>query len=156
MVLSFWPFKRRLSVPVDPQRPTLLIVEEDPQASALLQGFLWELGFATRFVVDGAAALELVELSRSSPRRASGRVDVVIVDVEARRRSGLDILASVRQNGWRVPVVLTSPFVSTMLRAEVIRMGAVAILKKPLCLQELALVLNGVPFPGAAAELRAR
>jgi CheY-like chemotaxis protein len=155
MAFSFWPFRHRTvapAAPVAPDRPRLLIVEEDPQAQALLHGFLWELGFATHFVSDGAALLRVLELSRSLPSLAPGRFDLVMADVEAPRRSGLDILVTVRRNGWRTPVVLTSPFVSSMLRAEVIRMGAVAILRKPICLQELELVLQGMTFPGASSD----
>jgi DNA-binding response OmpR family regulator len=130
-----------------PCPPTLLIVEDDPQTRALLQGFLSELGFAAHFVSDGAAVLRTLEQSVSLAAQDPGRVDMVIVDLEARRRSGLDILVTVRRNRWRTPVVLTSPFVSSMLRAEVVRMGAVAILSKPVSLQELEGVLRGVVFP---------
>jgi len=146
MAFSFWPFKRPAAAPIVPGRPTLLIAEHDAQTRALLQGFLGEIGFATLFVDDGAALLRVLEASRSLPEVEHGRIDLVMADIEAPRRSGLDILATVRQNGWRTPVVLTSPFVSSMLRAEVIRMGAVAVLKTPICLQELDLVLQGMTF----------
>jgi len=141
--LSLWPFRRRGAASA-PTRPTLVIAEDEPQSRALLQGFLGEVGFGTQFVADGAALLELVERSCSSRARSRARFDVVMADVECPRRSGLDILVAVRRNGWRIPVVLTSPYVSSMLRTEVIRMGAAAILRKPLSLPELEQVLRGI------------
>lgn len=147
-VFRFWPFKRRAEVPVIACPPTLLVVEDDPQTRALLQGFLAELGFAAHFVSDGEAVLTVLEKSLSPAAQAPGRVDMVMIDLEARRRSGLDILVTVRRNRWRMPVVLTSPFVSSMLRAEVVRMGAVAILSRPVSLQELEVVLRRIVFPG--------
>jgi CheY-like chemotaxis protein len=79
-------------------------------------------------------------------------VDAVLIDVEAPGRSGLDVLATVRRKGWRIPVVLTSPYVSSMLQSEVIRTGAASILRKPLSLPELEQVLERVIVVGAAGR----
>jgi CheY-like chemotaxis protein len=61
----------------------------------------------------------------------------VIADVDLPRRSGIDILMAARGNHWDVPVVLTAADVSPVLRDELIRLGAVAVLKKPLSLPRL-------------------
>ena len=128
-------------VPRSRRHRRVLVADGDPWVRAGLEPFLSRRGFHVFFASDGKAALRCLALS-TEVRRELGRIDVVIADVDLPHRSGIDILMAARGNRWDVPVVLTGADVSPVLCDELIRLGAAAVLKKPLSLTRLEQALS--------------
>jgi len=150
-VSSLWPFGSRRPQGSAASPPTLLVADEDPRLRGLLEGYLCELGYPTLSVGDGTAVIRLLTRGRLLHRGDAGHIDAVVADVEIAGRSGIDILRAVRANHWDIPVVLTSSFLPPRLRAEAERLGAAAILDKPLSLTQLRRALAGLGAPARAA-----
>ncbi len=76
---------------------------------------------------------------------------VVVLDLGLSRfeRNGLDVLRSLRHSHPWLPVVILSAFVSSDVEAEAKRIGADAVLKKPMALPSLAQVV--IALSGARA-----
>jgi CheY-like chemotaxis protein len=133
MPFSIWPFGR----PVE-RLPslTVLIADDDPFVRAELEQFVSRRGCHAYFASDGTVAMRCLTKSRerSGP---FGRIDVVIADMDLPGRSGIDLLMAAQGNRWNVAVVLTTAMVSPPLCAELVRLGAAAVLVKPVALPEL-------------------
>jgi DNA-binding response OmpR family regulator len=76
-------------------------------------------------------ALRCLTVSRDVTREL-GPIDVVIADADLPGRSGVDLLVLAKSSQWDVEVVLMTDSISTLLRAELVRLGAAAVLTKPL------------------------
>jgi CheY-like chemotaxis protein len=94
--------------------------------------------------------IRLLTRARHLHRGDPGHIDAVVADVEIAGRSGIDILRTVRDNRWPVPVVLTSSFLPNWLRGEVLRLGAAAIVDKPFSLSRLRRALASLAGPALA------
>jgi CheY-like chemotaxis protein len=121
----------------------VLIADEDLQVRAVLEEFLGRRGCNTFFARDGTGALRCLTMSHDQTR-AIGRIDAVIADADLPGRSGIDLLMAARGNHWDVPVVLTAADVCVALRSELLRLGAAAVLIKPLSLPHVESALSSL------------
>jgi DNA-binding response OmpR family regulator len=110
--------------------PRLLIVEENRRLQAALVQLLTERALAGVLAADGTAVIRQLThaFDEGDPLTAA---DLLVVDVDSVGRSGLDILATVRERHWPVRVVLTSRSPGPSLRAAVLELGAAALLPRP-------------------------
>ena len=99
----------------------ILLVEDDPRVAEATQGLLQIIGFDTRWVGDGAAALAVVE---SDPKLALVLSDVVMPGGV----SGLDLARTLRDRRPELPVILTTGYSS--YASEVVAEGF-ALIEKP-------------------------
>ena len=78
----------------------VLVIEDDPVVSRLVEHLLIRRGFAVHVAIDGLQAQTLL---KTLPRPA-----VVVVDVMLPYVSGFELIAEIRQTpGWdRVPVIM--------------------------------------------------
>jgi CheY-like chemotaxis protein len=130
-----WPFSR----PRDSHSRhhlTVLVADSDPYVRASLESLLSRRGCRAFFASDGTGALRCLAMSRD-PSRSVGRIDLVIADADLPGRSGIDLMMMARANDWEVEVVLTSHLLRADLGVELVRLGARAVLKKPLALPEI-------------------
>jgi CheY-like chemotaxis protein len=124
-----WPFER--TRPLEPGGGlTILIADQDPCVRAELEQFVCRRGCHAFFAADGTGALRCLTMSRDMSRDF-GRIDVVIADADLPGRSGIDLLMVVKSGGWDMDVVLTTDTMSTLFSAELLRLGAAAVLPKP-------------------------
>jgi CheY-like chemotaxis protein len=146
-VLEFWPFLPRRLVP--PGRTfTVMVADQDVKVRAVLEEFLGRRGCHSFFARDGTGALRCLAMSQDQTR-AIGRIDAVIADADLPGRSGIDLLMAARGNRWDVPMVLTVVDACEALRTELLRIGAAAVLGKPLSLPLVERALSGlVPHGG--------
>jgi CheY-like chemotaxis protein len=141
-MLGLWPRAR-------PRRSTetvglrVLIADEDPYVRAELEQFVCQRGCHVYFAADGTVALRCLALARDRTRNF-GPIDVVIADADLPGRSGIDLLMAARDQDWDLRVVLTSAFVSPLLRGELVRLGAAAVLAKPISLSQLESALERI------------
>ena len=104
-------------------RPTVLIVDDDPQVRQLYEDTL-AAQFDTRVAESGERALELVD----------GDVDVVLLDRRMLGLSGGDVLLRLREAGYDMPVAMVTAVDPDF---DIIEMGFDDYILKPVSTDEL-------------------
>jgi two-component system, OmpR family, response regulator RegX3 len=119
----------------------LLVVEDDQRiAEPLIEG-LERVGFETRHVTTGAAALEMTE------------VDLVLLDLGLPDMDGLDVLRALRSKG-NIPIVVISARTDDVDRIVGLEIGADDYVTKPFVMRELvARIRTVLRRTVAAAEI---
>ena len=109
-------------------RPSLLLVDDDPGITSGLSPVLERDGFRVAVAEDGLAALAAV---------AAGDVDIVVLDVMMPGLDGRETLRRLRRDGHTVPVVLLTSVGEAAERARALDEGADDYLNKPFDVGEL-------------------
>jgi PAS domain S-box-containing protein len=125
----------------------ILVVDDEPGVCELICSFLARKEYDCRAARN---AYEAVELLRRE------EVEVVIADILMPGASGLDLLSSVRERFPKAAVVIITAVADRSLAVEALKMGARAVLTKPLDLRELEIqvdraveAVTGVSAPSA-------
>ncbi len=108
--------------------PRILIVDDDPGQTSLLDSFLRGQGFDTVPVSSGEQALAALH---------AAPVNMMISDVRMTGMSGLETLRRARQEFATLPVLLVTAYADIRDAVEAMRDGAVNYLSKPIDLDEL-------------------
>ena len=106
----------------------LLLVEDDPMIGASVQRGLRQEGHTVDWVRDGTAAELAV---------ANGVHEMILLDLGLPRKSGLDLLASLRRKGVALPVLVITARDSVADRVKGLDAGADDYLVKPFAFAEL-------------------
>ncbi|HWB75501.1 MAG TPA: response regulator [Nannocystaceae bacterium] len=117
----------------------VLLAEDDAELRGLLASVLRKQGFEVIEVEDGRRLLG--HLARCVPYGPHQSPDVIVSDVRMPGSSGLAILRGLAASTSRVPMVLMTAFPEEEMRARALGHGAVALLDKPLDLEELLRVV---------------
>ncbi|MCA3362159.1 MAG: sigma-54-dependent Fis family transcriptional regulator [Roseomonas sp.] len=112
----------------------ILIVDDEPDIRALLEGILSDEGFETRQAHDADSALAAFRARRPS---------LVILDIwlQNSRLDGLGILAAMNAEEPQVPVVMISGHGTIETAVQAIQQGAYDFIEKPFKSDRLLLVL---------------
>jgi len=113
----------------------ILLAEDDDAMRNMIQQVLTRAGHSVVALEDGFEVgdyLELVHLESGL-----GPPDLILSDVRMPGRTGLEVLAQVRARGLKCPVLLLSAFADEPTREEARRLGAQALLDKPVDMDEL-------------------
>lgn len=113
----------------------VLVVEDDLMIGASVQEGLRQDGFTADWVRDGQAA----ELAI-----ANGVYDLVLLDLGLPRKSGLDVLRTLRGGGNDVPILIVTARDAVADRVQGLDSGADDYLVKPFDLDELAARIRAV------------
>ena len=108
--------------------PHLLLVEDDPQLSAMLAGLLGEEGYVVDIAGDGQRGLHL---------GLTEEYDVMVLDRGLPAIEGLDLLGRLRRSGVHAPVLILSALGNPADRVNGLDAGAEDYLGKPFDLDEL-------------------
>lgn len=115
-------------------RTHVLLAEDDQDMRELLSLELRRAGYIVEEVSDGADLMERVA-GTESDGGATGEPlpvpDMIISDIRMPGWSGMDVLATLRQADWSMPVILITAFGDPQTHARAERLGAVALLDKP-------------------------
>ncbi len=106
----------------------VLIIEDDPQASAYLKKALDEAGHVADVAADGDTGYHMA---------ANGAHDAWIVDRMLPRRDGLSMLSQLRAEGHRTPALILSALGEVDDRVTGLRAGGDDYLTKPYAFSEL-------------------
>lgn len=106
----------------------ILVVEDDTALAAGLDYNLRRAGYDVDVVTDGAAA---IQAARATPP------DLMILDLMLPRRSGFDVLATLRRSGARFPVLILSARDGELDKIKGFDLGADDYVTKPFALGEL-------------------
>ncbi|WP_165905267.1 response regulator [Rhodovulum euryhalinum] len=104
----------------------VLVAEDNPTNQLLVQQMLETLGATATLVEDGEAAAEAL---------AAACFDLVLIDIEMPRLSGIDVIRRLRAaegDGPATPVLAITAFVLSSNRDQIYAAGADGILAKPI------------------------
>jgi two-component system OmpR family response regulator len=119
----------------NPAMPTVLLIEDDDETAAEIVAELVDRGFAVERAATGTEGLAK---ARASPR------DVMIVDRLLPGIDGLTIVATLRQERVRTPVLVLSALGAVDDRVRGLRAGGDDYLAKPFALVELVARLEAL------------
>jgi two-component system response regulator HydG len=111
----------------------ILIVDDDACHRRMLKSVLGSWGYATEEADDGRTAVAMVRGCRYA---------LVLMDIRMKTLSGLDALFEIKSLDRFIPVVLMTAYCSQKVCANALLNGAVAVLDKPLHLDEMKTVLS--------------
>lgn len=116
----------------------ILIADDDPALRTTLADALTRDGLLVEEAEDGAAALDRLFDERLP------EVDVLISDIRMPRRSGVDVLSTLRRQNKRLPVVLMTGFGDGARRTNLDPLYPLEVLEKPFDIGALREVLASV------------
>lgn len=116
--------------------PTLvLVVEDDLVSSALIEGFLTEVGYEVVTVADGADAL--LQLGRR-------HFDLLILDINIPTLTGLKVFEIMIQKQIHTPALFITGISGTEVETQSLEMGAAGFLRKPIRKEVLLPKVRGI------------
>ncbi len=113
----------------------ILIVDDDASHRFMLESVLGSWGYSTEEADDGRTAVGMVRGCRYA---------LVLMDIRMKKLSGLDALLEIKHIARCIPVILMTAYCNQKVVAKALLNGAVAVLNKPLHLDELKTVLKRV------------
>ena len=113
----------------------ILIIEDDEEMRSLLKEFLDEEGYKTDSVDNGSEAYR---------RLIKEDFDLIITDIRMPGLTGLDILPGVRKLQPEAPIIVITAFGSEEVYHKVLERGATAYLEKPIHLDHLRNLIQGM------------
>jgi two-component system, OmpR family, response regulator len=115
--------------PMTTQPPRILLVEDDGSISKILAIAMQELGVP--YHLDQAfSAEEGMELWEREP------YDLLLTDYNLRGRSGLGLVADLKQQGVAIPTILFTAHDSAQIRREARTIGVTRFIAKPFIIEE--------------------
>ena len=125
----------------------LLLIEDDSEAAKFLAKGLRESGYVVDIASDGREGLF---------RSTEGSYDLIIADRQLPHFDGLSIVAMLRKNGRRTPVLILSALGSVDDRIEGLRAGGDDYLTKPFAFGELLARIEALLRRGNLPEITTR
>ena len=126
--------------------PDILLVEDDATTAREITLELEASGYGVRHAATGEAAMECARLLKP---------DLMIVDRRLPDRDGLDVIASLKAEGVRTPMLVLSALGALNERVRGLRAGGDDYLAKPFAFVELIARIEALlRRPGEARETR--
>lgn len=116
-------------------RHSVLVVDDEPIVCHSVRRILNKRGYSVEEAFDVDAVLWKMKLSE---------YDLVILDLKMPKRSGLEVLRSIRRLYPKVPVIMISGYASIENAVEATRLGASNFIPKPFTPDELQKVTEEV------------
>lgn len=127
-------FERLLSD--SPTIQKVIVAEDQPEMRSLIAARFRKAGYDVVEVSDGNVLWEELRqciLDEDNPREP----DLIVSDVRMPGRTGLEVLALIRQTDWATPVILITAFGEKDVHEEAYRLGAAHVFRKPFDIREL-------------------
>jgi len=106
----------------------VLVIEDDPTVGGFVKRGLEEQRYTVDLVADGDEGERLA---------ASQPYDLVVLDLRLPRRSGMEILRSLRAKGFEKPILVLTAQDAVDAKVETLRAGADDYVTKPFAFEEL-------------------
>lgn len=106
--------------------PRILIVDDEDSIRDALARWFSLRGYDVEKAEDGLVAVE---------KCATGQFDIITMDLEMPRLSGVDAIERIRQSHPNVPIIVLTGYPNEA--EEVLERGAAKVLTKPLRLKDL-------------------
>ena len=102
--------------------PSILIVDDDDQVRRLLNRLIETAGYNPIEAERGRDAIVILE---------EGEVDLMLLDINLRVGSGIEVLRILRRRQIEVPTIIISGYVSTGVTEQLMELGVDNIMAKP-------------------------
>src|SRR5207302_9576406 len=106
----------------------ILVIEDEKKTAAFLSKGLREAGFAVDVARDGETGLK---------QARAGRFDLLIVDIMLPHKDGWEVVADLKRDGVRTPILFLTARDSVHDRVKGLELGADDYLVKPFAFAEL-------------------
>lgn len=134
--------------------PRILVAEDDVEMRTILAWALRREGYVVQECHDGTALKKWID--RSHSRSSNVEFDLVITDIRMPGLTGLEVLENAQSRSFRAPIVLISAFCDQKTEDLSRRLGAAALLPKPLDTGDLVALANQLaPIDPALKRQRA-
>src|SRR5256886_3535373 len=124
----------------------ILVIEDEKKTAAFLAKGLREAGFVVDLARDGETGLE---------RARAIRLDLLIVDVMLPNKDGWEVVAELRRDGIRTPILFLTARDSVRDRVKGLELGADDYLVKPFAFSELLARVRSVLRRSSVEQPRA-
>ena len=125
---------------IEDRIPGVLIVDSDSRSRCDLAHAMEEQGWQVWTAQDGVAAVEIY-------RQESGRIDVVLVDLQLPGLLGTRVLAELAEINPDLPTCAMSANVSPYAASAFRRMSATPLFTKPMDVRALSFILHEMIVP---------
>jgi DNA-binding NtrC family response regulator len=115
------------------EKPSILIVEDEPKMRRLLELQLGEEGFQPHTTPDAETALQTLNKEK---------FDLIVTDFRLPGMNGLEFLQAVKRANADLPVVVMTAYGTVESAVEAMKAGASDYVLKPFSLAELVLVIR--------------
>lgn len=115
--------------PTDPQKATVLVVDDDAAARECLREFLSDEGYKVHVATDGIDALSVLERCRPA---------LVITDLEMPRMDGRALITALRERGCAAPIVVLTARMAIDAKREAKQLGVDGYINKPIDLDAMS------------------
>ena len=122
-------------LPELPNRPVLLVIDDEPGILKLIERVVSPLGFRTILHTSGREALAMLPAEPA---------DAAVVDLQMPDLGGLDVLRAIRRAQPQCGVILMTGHASVDSAIEAVKLGALDYLSKPLDFTRLRQLLTEV------------
>jgi DNA-binding response OmpR family regulator len=119
----------------DSRYRTALMVEDEEAVLHLLRNILAERGYHVLTAVDGETAVKIFQHNKEN-------IDVVLLDLDLPRISGVEVLRKIRAEDANARVVVTSGYLEPELKSALLREGVSEFIHKPYLPDEVVAVLE--------------
>jgi len=127
----------------DADIPRILVMDDDREVRHLLAKSLRDQGYDVLEAKDRDDVVGRLNLNVSNPRSLYG-LDLTILDVPRAGVDGLGLLERIRESSWSTDVVIISAFADDDMVEEAMRLGAAAVVAKPIALDDFILTINEI------------
>jgi FixJ family two-component response regulator len=117
-------------------RPRVIVADDDDDFRDLVSSEVVRLGYDSVQARSSADVVSYLAAALVNPKRYPPAF-ALVSDVRMPGQSGLELLASLANGSYDLPVILMTAFGDTDVYAAAARWGAVAILEKPFGVAEL-------------------
>jgi two-component system response regulator HydG len=120
------------------QTLSILIVDDHPAMCKTLQDILADEGYRVTTAMSGNAALQVCERQE---------FDVILMDVRMPDVNGVEVFRRLKNNAVGARVIMMSAYSVEELKKEALKEGAIAFLKKPVEVEFVLKLIQGVEQP---------
>ncbi|MCY1072527.1 sigma-54 dependent transcriptional regulator [Nannocystis sp. RBIL2] len=117
----------------EPNKPRIIVVDDEPSARQGLEKLLRHEGFDVRIDADGAAALRTA---------AEFAPDVVVTDLRMPKMDGMELLKRLREQDRDIPVIVVTAFGEVASAVAAMQAGADDYQTKPVEIDALVLAIR--------------
>jgi two-component system response regulator AtoC len=110
----------------------VLVVDDEPKMSRVLEIMLQKMGYDVAVAADGREALMLVE---------TAPVDLVITDLRMPGMDGLQLLTALREHGLDVPVIIMTAYGTVESAVQAMKQGAFDYIVRPFDVDTVELIV---------------
>ena len=115
------------------KKKNVLIVDDDPDVLAMLEGLLKKLEYNPYVAANGEEAVRVID---------NNKIDVVVSDLVMPEMNGMELLKRVKSRKGDIPFVMITGHPSIETAVEAIKKGAYDYLTKPFQVEEVRIKID--------------